>query len=255
MDELLTDDDGPVRELVLNRPSVRNALRQDLLRQLRHAILKAPEDGVRVLVIHGGESKSFCAGADLTEIVGVDVPAAWQLSQLGHSTFDALEKSPIPVIAAVHGHALGGGLELALASTFILAADDALFGLPETTLGLIPGYGGTQRLTAAIGRGPALRHMLAGTYFDAAEAARLGLLAEAPLPRSELLPHAREIARRIANAGELSVRLVGTATRTSAPQPAQLELEAALAALAMTSAEARTRVTAFLAARGGEGQR
>jgi enoyl-CoA hydratase len=249
VDELLTRGTAQVRELVLNRPEAHNAITSTLLDALATEVTRAASDGVRVLVLHGGESRSFCAGADLHELADLDAEAAWTFNRGRRAAFDAIAGSAVPIIAAVHGAALGGGFELAMASTLVVAADDARFGLPEAGLGLIPGYGGTQRLPALIGSGPAKAMMLTGSPMPAAEADRLGLLATPPVPRAGLLAAADELASRICASAPLSVQLVLDAVRRSSPAPADLDHEAAAAAVAISSDEAKKRIAAFRARR------
>jgi enoyl-CoA hydratase len=246
---LLIQRDGPVYEFTLNRPRTHNALDSGLLAELGRELVRVQEEGARAVVLHGGESRSFCAGADLNELSHLDATEAWHFNLLGQATMQNVERSAVPVIAAVHGYALGGGLELALSCTFVLAATDAQLGLPEATLGLMPGYGGTQRLTAAIGRGPALRLMMTGERLNAAEAARLGLLSEPAVPREALLTRARQLAHSIAEASTLSIELITAAVGPSRADDTALDHETALAAIAISSVEAKARIEQFLTKR------
>ena len=163
--------DGPVAVLELNRPAAHNTLNRAVLDALDRTLDElAGDDMTRAVVIAGAGGKSFCAGADLDELTGLTATQAHELLGRGQRLFDRIQHYPLPVIAAVNGWALGGGFELALACSFIVAATDAKFGLPEAGLGLMPGYGGTQRLPGLVGRQLALSLMLTGTRLDAARA-------------------------------------------------------------------------------------
>ena len=148
---VLAETRGAVRVLTINRPSVHNALNSSVLARLAALITAAVDDGMRALVLTGAGSRAFSAGADLDEFAGLDAVTAQDRLVAGQRVMAAIEACPLPVIAAVNGLALGGGFELALASTFPVLASNASLGLPESGLGLIPGYGGTQRLPRAIG--------------------------------------------------------------------------------------------------------
>jgi enoyl-CoA hydratase len=248
--EVLTERDGPILEVVLNRPGALNALNRAVLEQLDEAMDQAESDAsVRAVVIRGAGERAFCAGADLDELGGLPPVRGRLHLRHGQRVLRRLERSPVPSIAAVHGLALGGGLELALACSFILGADDTRFGLPEAKLGLMPGYGGTQRFVRAVGRGPALKVMLTGEDVDADAASRLGLLAEPPLSRDRLHRRARELARAIAGNGPLSVSFILEAVRATQPPDTDLDHEATLGGLAIGSEDAREGVAAFRARR------
>ena len=196
---------GKVELLTISRPSALNALNSDFFREINiyldDLILN---DDVSVLVI-SGEGKAFVAGADIAEMVNLTPSQAKGFSEKGQQTFFRIENLPIPVIAAVNGYALGGGCELAMACDFRVASKKAIFGLPEVSLGLIPGYAGTQRLTRLIGLGNAMKCILTGESIIAEEAYRMGLVQKLSEP-DELIADVIKIADRIASQGPGAVR-------------------------------------------------
>ncbi|TPV97029.1 MAG: crotonase [Myxococcales bacterium FL481] len=171
------EDRGPARVIAVNRPKVLNALSPEVVAELSHA-LEAPEIGRSVsgLVLTGTGDKAFVAGADISRMVDMTEDDALLFASQGHAVGDMLGRLPVPVIAAVQGFALGGGCELALACDFIYASPNAKFGQPEVKLGVIPGFGGTQRLARRVGVAAALELCVTGATIDATEAYRLGLV-------------------------------------------------------------------------------
>jgi enoyl-CoA hydratase len=237
--------DGPVAVLELNRPAVHNTLNRALLDALDRTLDELVRNGTtRAVVIAGAGGKSFCAGADLDELTGLSATQAHELLGRGQRLFDRVQHYPLPVIAAVNGWALGGGFELALACSFIVAATDAKFALPEAGLGLMPGYGGTQRLPRLVGRQLALNLMLTGSRLDAARAFDIGLLPEPPVAAPELLASATQRARDIAGKGPLAVRSILRVVADDGAA-AGLHLESALAGMLTASAEAAEGIAAF----------
>src|ERR1700693_4295459 len=176
--------------VTLNRPKVLNALNKRAIAELRAAFEDARDDAeVRGVIVTGAGDKSFIAGADINEIA-TDTPVqAEEKTRRGHRLMDLIENLGKPVIAAVNGFALGGGCETALACTIRVAAESAKFGLPEVKLGIIPGYGGTQRLPRLVGKGVALQLILTGAMIGAQEAYRIGLVNEV-VPANELISRA-----------------------------------------------------------------
>lgn len=172
------EQDGLIRLITIDRPARLNALNRETLHELHTAFADAFDDpGTGVVVLTGAGEKAFVAGADIAEFAGFDPAAGRQLAQTGQeSVFNFIENGPKPVIAAINGYALGGGLELALACHIRMAASTARLGLPEVGLGLIPGYGGTQRLTALAGKGRALELILSGNSITADEASQAGIV-------------------------------------------------------------------------------
>ena len=189
-----------VATITVNRPDKLNALSDATIRELGEAIDAARADDAVGGIILTGAGRAFVAGADIAELSRHDGAGARALALAGQSVFRRFETSPKPTIAAVNGFALGGGCELAMACHVRIAADAAKFGQPEVKLGLVPGYGGTQRLPRLVGRGRALQLLLTGELIDAAEAHRIGLV-NAVVPGAELLDAARRmLGQMLANA-------------------------------------------------------
>lgn len=243
-------DEGAVRHVVIDRPDARNALNSEVLASLEERLEAIVRDeDVRVVVVEGSGERAFSAGADLDELRGLDGVAARALLGRGQRVLRRLETLGVPSLAAVRGWALGGGFELALACSLIVAGRSARFGLPEAGLGLIPGYGGTQRLTRAVGRKAATAAMLLGEPFDAQRAWELGLLARAPVDDEEVGRVADEVAGRLASRSPSASQLILEAVDVAAPSGAGLSHETALAALAASSPDAEEGIEAFLAKR------
>ncbi len=199
----------PVLLLTLNRPAALNALSSGLMQEL-HAFFSRDHKqwtSYTAVVITGAGEKAFVAGADISEFKGMDSSSGAEFARFGHETFSLIERFSKPVIAAVNGFALGGGCELAMACHLRYASENARFGQPEVNLGLIPGFGGTQRLIQYIGKNRAMELMLTGDIIDAKEALSLGLVG-AVLPFENLIPHCLEIAAKIASKGPLAVGMV-----------------------------------------------
>lgn len=189
----------------ISRPEAMNALNKQVLSDLKVLLGELHHKReLRAAILTGEGEKAFVAGADIKEFEGMHVAQARELAIAGQALFQKLEDLPIPVIAAVNGFALGGGLELALACDFMLASSKARWGLPEVTLGLIPGYGGTQRLTRVLGRALAKRVAMSGEMFTAQQGFDWGLFAEVHEPAA-LLPAAMKLAETLASRAPLSV--------------------------------------------------
>jgi enoyl-CoA hydratase len=237
-----------VRVLTITRPEKLNALNRATLGAL-HARLDAlaQDAALRVLIITGAGPKAFIAGADISEFEGLTADTATQLAREGQAVLDRLESLPVPTIAAINGFALGGGCELALACTFRLMADTARLGLPETSLGLIPGFGGTQRLARAIGRQQALEMILTGRQVGADEAVRLGIALRA-VPAAQLLDDAQALATQLAARAPLALRYARQAIADGVDRPLVegLAVEARLFGLAAATADMAEGVRAFL---------
>jgi enoyl-CoA hydratase len=234
--------------LTLNRPEKLNALNAAVLTDLDAALAELARDKeIRAVVIRGAGDRAFCAGADLAELHGLGTAAAVDVLEYGQDVISRLAAMPVPVIAAVHGHAVGGGFEIALAATFVLGSTAATFALPETGLGLIPGYGGTQRLARLIGRQRAGYVVTTGTRLTADDAYRLGILVEAPFAPEALYERAGQLATDVAGRGRLattaSLRLLAASEDGLA---AGLRHETHTAALMVGSGEAAERIDAFL---------
>jgi len=246
--DLRVSADGPVRTLVLDRPDRHNALDAALLRDLAAAVADVREDpACRAVVLTGTGGRAFSAGADLDELAGLPAHRAYELLGNGQRVLRAVETCGVPVIAAVDGVALGGGFELALACHVIVGSTRASFALPEAGLGLIPGYGGTQRLARLLGRQRAAFLMLTGRRLRADEAYAAGLLALPPVPPGDLAHAASDLAAEVSGRSPRSVRAILEALDrgTDAPLETGLALEHALAALATASPDAQEGVAAF----------
>jgi enoyl-CoA hydratase len=244
---VLIEHDGPVTVLTLHRPAALNALNGALLIRLEQALDDVRRStGTRAVVVTGSGERAFSAGADLGELAGLETSAAYDMLSRGQRVLRALERSTVPVIAAVNGVALGGGFELVLACTFPVLSTRARLGLPETGLGLMPGYGGTQRLTRAVGTARAAHLMLAGHRLDAASAHAIGLTPVAPVD-GDVCAAAVEIAHTIAGRGPRAVGATLTALRAGADVglDAGLALETALAAQLTAGPEAAVGIAAF----------
>ena len=193
-----------VSTLTVNRPDKLNALDADVIADLDAAIRLVRDRNDTRCAVLTGEGRAFVAGADIAAMTDMGPDQARELSARGHAVFASLEALPFPVIAAVNGFALGGGLELALACDFIHASTKAKFGLPEVGLGVIPGFGGTQRLARRIGPGAAREWLFSGRTYDSAEAARVGLANRLHEPDA-LIASVQELAQEIAMRGPKAV--------------------------------------------------
>lgn len=245
---LLVDRDGPVVRLTLNRPKALNALNRRLLEELSQALDGiAADDSARVLVITGAGERAFAAGADITEIAALGPDSARAFATFGQSVFARLETLGKPVIAAVNGFALGGGCELAMACTFRVASELAVFGQPEIDLGLIPGFGGTQRLTRLIGRGRALDLTLTGRRITATEAERIGLASRVVAPGA-LHDDAVALAKELAAKAPVAIRYVLAAVHEGAELPleAATRIEATYFGLVAATDDMREGTRAFV---------
>jgi len=196
---------GPILTLLVDRPDKLNALDARVVAELGDAIAEArARPGVRCLIVAGAGDKAFVAGADIAEMRAMRASEARAFARAGHDAFDALERLPFPAIAAVQGFALGGGCELALACDFVYASEKAKLGQPEVKLGVIPGFGGTQRLARRVGIAMARELVYTGRTIDAAEALRIGLVNRV-LPQGDLMKAVLEAADAITKAGPLAV--------------------------------------------------
>jgi enoyl-CoA hydratase len=193
--------EGAVATITIDRPQALNALNQEVLLELRETFLKC--DGVKVAILTGGGPKAFVAGADIAQMADFNTLQARAFVELGQAVIRMIEESPFITIAAVNGFALGGGLELAMACDLIYASDNARLGLPETNLGIIPGFGGTVNLSQRIGGHKALEMILTGQPLTAADAKALGLVLDV-FPQADLMTKAKEIAGKIAKKGTFS---------------------------------------------------
>lgn len=247
-DLVLVEDRGNVRWLTVNRPEKLNALNREVLSELERALLEAlNEERIGALVITGAGEKAFVAGADIAEFQGLKPAQLQALSLRGQRLFSAIEEASKPVIAAVNGFALGGGMELAMACHLRVASENAKFGQPEVKLGLIPGYGGTQRLPRLVGTGRALELLLTGRMIDASTALAWGLVNRV-VPVGELANAAQGLAEEILAVAPTAVRwcLEAVARGLDAPLPVGLGVEASLFGLCASTEDFAEGVAAFL---------
>jgi enoyl-CoA hydratase len=247
-ENILFQVDQGIATITFNRPKALNALNQALLAELSRALDEiAADEGVRVLVLTGAGEKAFVAGADITELATFTALQAKVFSRAGHVIIAKLQELPIAVMAAVNGFALGGGSEIALACDFIYAADNAKFGLPEINLGLIPGFGGTQRLPRLIGASRAKELIFTGKMISAAEALQIGLVNKV-VPAAELMEEALKTARDIAGKGRVSLReakqAINRGLNTDIATGCSIEVDAF--ALTLASIDAKEGTAAFL---------
>lgn len=205
---LLTDIDNGTFIITINRPDKLNALNKDVFDDLDEVINEIYQNReIRSAIITGAGTKAFVAGADISEFLELSALQATELSARGHKVFDKIENSQKPIVAAVNGFALGGGCELALACHFIYASENAKFGQPEVNLGLIPGYGGTQRLTQLVGRNLAMELLMSGNMISAKEAMDYGMVNKV-FSTEELLPKTKEILSLIQSKAPIAVAKV-----------------------------------------------
>lgn len=213
--EVLVEIDGHVARVTINRPQVLNALTSSMLDRLEDVMDElAADDNVRAIVITGSGEKAFVAGADITEIMELDQEGGKEFSRRGQRLLRKIEVMPKATIAAVNGFALGGGCELAMACDIRVASENARFGQPEINLGIIPGYGGTQRFTRLVGYGKAAELMMTGDMIPADRAARLGLV-ERIVPEGAALKEATDLARAIAGKAPLAIAAIKRAMDAS----------------------------------------
>ncbi len=245
---LLVDRDGLVTTITFNRPAVLNAINKPTLEALGQALADAQaDDSVRVLILTGSGAKAFVAGADINELAIQTPVGAREHALAGQRVFDLVEQLGKPVIAAINGYALGGGCELAMACTIRLAADTARIGLPEVTLGILPGYGGTQRLARLVGKGKAMELILTGSPLVAEEALRIGLVNRV-VPAAGLMDEARALAALIASRPPLAVRYILSAIHEGIDMPFAdaCRFEATLFGLVAATEDMREGTRAFL---------
>ncbi len=225
---LRLEHEDDVAIVTIDRPKRLNAIDEDLLEAFAPTFEEAAEDA-RSIVVTGAGEDAFVAGADIGAMKTMGPAQARRFSQTGHELLDTIEQLDAPVVAAVNGFALGGGLELALACDVRIASENAQFGAPEVTIGVIPGFGGTQRLTRVLGLGPGLEMILTGRRIDAQEAHRLGLVTRM-VPQGQALEEALDVARTIANNAPVAVALAKRTARKGFEAPLEtgdaLETEA-----------------------------
>jgi enoyl-CoA hydratase len=239
-ESLLYKSNSGIATVTVNRPAVRNALNFATMRELHAAFEQAQSDeAVRVIILTGSGDKAFVAGADINELATLSPVEGRDYSLAGQAILDFIENLGKPVIAAVNGYALGGGCELAMACTFRIASDNAVFGQPEVKLGIIPGYGGTQRLSQLVGPGQAAQILVTGEMVSAVEALRIGLVNQV-VQTAELLQTVEAIAKKIISNAPLAVKFCLEALDRG------MEMEATLFGLCCTTDDMKEGTKAFL---------
>lgn len=245
---LLAEIKNNIAYVTINRPDKLNALNIETMSELKDVFLKLDSDkSVYVVIVTGSGEKAFVAGADISELSKLSVETAKTFAESGQEVFNIIENLSKPVIAAVNGFALGGGCELALACHIRIASENVKFGQPEVNLGIIPGYGGTQRLTRLINSGRAMEYILTGDMIDVSEALRIGLVNKV-YPLAELLAKAAELAEKIKSKGQFAVRqaLKCVTIVDEVNGKEGLNFEAASFALCCGTDEFKEGTTAFL---------
>ena len=248
LSNILYEKKGSIAYVTVNRPKVLNALNTPTWKDLRTAFEDARDDtAVRGVILTGAGDKAFIAGADISELASVTAFEAEQSSRFGQAVLDLIENLGKPVIAAVNGFALGGGCETAMACTLRIAVDNAKFGQPEVTLGLVPGGGGTQRLPRLVGKGRALQLILSGEMISAQEAYRIGLVNEI-VPAADLVTRAETILKKIASNAPIAVKFALEAANKGleTSQSEGLLLEASYFGLCAGTEDKKEGTTAFL---------
>ena len=237
-----------IATLTFNRPQVLNALNSNLLQELAHALDQvAADEDIRVLILTGAGEKAFVAGADINELAAFNALQAKRFSESGHALLNRLQALPIPVIAAVNGFALGGGSEIALACDFIYASENAMFGQPEINLGIIPGFGGTQRLPRLVGKNMAKEMIFTGKMITADEAFAIGLV-NTVCPQLQLMEEVIKTARTMAAKGKVTLRAAKQAINSgmNVDLATACNIETDAFALCMDSPDAKEGTSAFL---------
>lgn len=244
---LLSSDAG-IGVLTLHRPHALNALNYDLLKELDEVLTHiAQDETIQVVIITGSGDRAFAAGADITEMQPLSALAGRNWARFGQAVFNKLENLPQPVIAAVNGFALGGGCELAMACDLRLASEQAKFGQPEVTLGITPGFAGTQRLPRLVGKGRAKELLFTGDIIDAREAYRIGLVNSVTAP-AELMPAARALAAKIMSRAQVAVKLCKAAVNKGLDldQASGVDYEAEVFGLCFATADQKEGMAAFV---------
>ena len=253
-ENLLVEKKSSVAYITVNRPKVLNALNMATMEELRAAFHEIKNDAsVRVVIFTGTGEKAFIAGADIGELAKHDAVSGKEYTHRGQSVLNLIENLGKPVIACINGFALGGGCEIAMACTMRLASENAKFGQPEVKLGIIPGYGGTQRLPRLVGKGVAMQLVLAGEMITAQEAHRISLVNEVTAP-ADLIPRAEAIAQKIIANAPLAVQYAMEAVNKGMEMTLAegLYLEATLFGVCCATEDKREGTTAFLEKRAAQ---
>ena len=248
LENIIYNKKGPIAYVTLNRPEVMNALNKATINELQTAFEDARDDSaVRGVILTGTGEKAFAAGADIAEIANNTAVEAEEATRRGQALTDLIENLGKPVIAAVNGFALGGGCELAMACAIRIAAESAKFGQPEVKLGVMPGYGGTQRLPRLVGRGRALKLILSGDIIDSAEAYRIGLADELAAD-AHVIERAETVLKKIIANAPLSVKYVLEAVNKGLETSVDegMLIEASLFAICASTDDKKEGTSAFL---------
>jgi len=248
LENLIYEKRNSIAYITVNRPKVLNALNRATMGELRAAFEDAKDDaGVRVVILTGSGEKAFIAGADIKELNQLSPVEAKEYTHRGQAVFDLIENLGKPTIACINGFALGGGCELAMACTIRLASENAKLGQPEVKLGIIPGYGGTQRLPRLVGKGMAMQLNLTGEMISAQEALRIGLMNEVTAP-ADLIARAEALAQKIAANAPLAIKYCMEAVNKGLDMTVSegLFLEATLFAVSCATEDKKEGTSAFL---------
>ena len=254
MENVRTENRDGVLIVTIDRPKVLNALNAQTVAEIGSVFNAArDDDSVKAVIVTGGGEKAFVAGADIGELAQMNPISGKATASRGQDVFLAIERFPKPVIAAINGFALGGGCELALACHIRIASEKAQIGLPEVTLGIIPGYGGTQRLARLVGKGKALEIICTADRVSAADAERIGLVNKV-VPAEQLLQAAEEMARKIASRGPVAVRYAIEAVMNGSDMSFEEGqfLEATLFGLLCATEDMKEGMSAFLEKRAAQ---
>jgi enoyl-CoA hydratase/carnithine racemase len=247
-ENILFEKKNSIAYVTVNRPKVLNALNMATMEELRAAFHEIKNDaGIRVVIMTGAGEKAFIAGADIGELAKHDPVSAKAYTHRGQSVLNLIENLGKPVIACINGFALGGGCEIAMACTMRLASENAKLGQPEVKLGIMPGYGGTQRLPRLVGKGIAMHHLLTGEMISAQEAYRIGLVNEV-VAAAELIPRAEAIGQKIIANAPLAVQYAMEAVNKGMEMTLAdgLFLEATLFGVCCATEDKKEGTTAFL---------
>ena len=247
-ENILLEKKNSIAYVTINRPKVLNALNSATIEELRSVFHEVKsDDSVRVVILTGAGEKAFVAGADINELATQDAVSGKKYALRGQNVFNLIENLGKPVIACINGFALGGGCELALACTMRLASENAKLGQPEVKLGILPGYGGSQRLPRLVGKGVAMQHILTGEMITAQEALRIGLVNEVTAA-VDLIPRAEAIAAKIIANGPLAVQYAMEAVNKGVEMTLAegLFLEAALFGVCCATEDKKEGTAAFL---------
>lgn len=244
---LLLDKKEGIATITINRPKAMNAINDQVMEEVGYLFSGGMDLAqLKGIIITGAGDKAFIAGADITEFGALDVKGGTDKSAFGHKVFDSIENCPVPVIAAINGYSLGGGNELAMACHLRICSDNARFGQPEVNLGLIPGFGGTQRMVQYLGKGRAMELLLTGDMIDSVKALEYGLVTHVTAPE-ELIPIATKLITKIASKGPKAIAgVIKTVNAYFDNTVNGFVKEISFFGEAMGSAESKEGVAAFL---------